>query len=101
MEFFTLLRKHFALCGIASAKKSSKIHPLNAKNAIVFILNCVYVTSTIAALNEANSFDERMDIYFQYFSASGCGIIYEVIVSKTPKLFEFINNLAETVNKSE
>lgn len=101
MESFALLRMHLQMCGIEVSNNTSKIHPFNVKNLKVFILVCATVSLIAISINEANTFDDYMDVLFRSVSMGACGIIYEIIVWKTTKLFEFINILAETVSNSE
>lgn len=52
-------------------------------------------------LNEANTIDECIDILFQSVSSGVLAIMYEIIVWRTAKLFEFINGLEDIINESE
>lgn len=101
MQYFELLRKHFAMCGIEISQRSSKTHPFSVKNSTIFILVCINVSTIAIMLKEAHTFDEYTDILFRSVSGGTCGIFYEIIVWKTPKLLEFINSLEDTVNTSE
>lgn len=101
MEFFTIFRKHLAMCGIEVPKKSPKTHPFNVKNVCVFTLLCVSSTLIVLSIDETVSFDERAYFLFHSFSQSICGIIYEIIVWKSSKLFEFIDKLGDLVKESE
>lgn len=101
MEIFKFIGQHLALCGIAISKESTKIYPFNAKNVTVFTLVFVFAILFVIMLNEANTFDECTDILFRTVSTATCGLVYLIIVCKTSKLFKFINDIAETVNKSE
>lgn len=98
MEFFELIRKHLAMCGI---EKSTKNHPFNVKNSTVFILIGVLITLTAVPLKEANTFNESTNILYQIVSNGSCAIVYEIIVWKTVELIEFINGLANIVEASE
>lgn len=101
MEYFTIFRRHLAMCGIEVSKKSSKIHPFNVRNVSVFTLLCVSSTLIVLSLDETVSFDERTYFLFHSFSQGICGIIYEIIVWRSSKLFEFIDILADMVKESE
>lgn len=101
MEIFELLRKHFALCGVSYPQKPPNKHPLNVKNSSVLVILYIFVALIAISLNEAESFDELTDTVFRSVSISVCGIFYVIIVWKTSKLFEFIDNLDETVKTSE
>lgn len=101
MPCFELLRLHFAMCGIKVLRGSSKKHPFNVKNLTIFLLICANVTLIGVLLNEATSFDDIVDISFRGGSDATCGIVYVIIVWKTSALFEFVDNLADTVNTSE
>lgn len=101
MVTFTLIRSHFAMCGVAISQKAPNKHPINVKNSTVFILLCVFITLIAISLNEAKTFDESIDISFRCVSNSACDIVYAIIVWKTSKLFEFINSLADIVKESE
>lgn len=101
MDIFHLLRKHFTMGGIEISQKLSKNHPFNVKNMTFFILFCISICLTVLSLTEADTFDECTDILFRSVSAGVCGIIYEIIVWKTSKLYGFVNNLADAVNESE
>ena len=89
------------MCGIGIAKKSSKNHPINVKNASVSILNCVSATSITILINEANTFDEYTDILFRSVSMATCGILYEIFVWKTTNLVEFINSFEDIIKASK
>lgn len=101
MESFELLRTHLGMGGIMISQKSSKTHPFNVKNSTIFLLLCVTAILIAIASNQADSYDEYIDILFQSVSIGACAIPYVIIVWKTPILFEFINCLADTVNTSE
>lgn len=101
MEFFELLRKHFVMCGIEISKKSTKNHPFNEKNLKIFMLVCLHVILFAVMLIESDSFGDSTYMVFQTFSTGSCGICYIIIVWTTSNLFEFINNVADTVNESE
>lgn len=101
MELFALLRNHFVASGISVSENSSKSQPFNVKNSTVFVLLCLTVSLMGASITEANSFDERTDICFKSVSIGLCCIVYVMIVWKTSILFEFIDNLDETINESE
>lgn len=94
METFELLQKHLAMCGIRQK------HPFNVKNSTVVLLLCLYIVLISVLLNETNTFQECTDIFFRVISIGSFGIIYEIIAWKTLKLFEFIHNLAHTVQAS-
>ena len=101
MESFVLLRKHLAMCGIEISQKPLENHQINVKNSTVFILLCGNITLSALTINEMNTFKEYTDIVFRSVSIGVCGILYEIIVWKTSKLFKFINNLEDTVNTSK
>lgn len=101
MEFFTLIRQHFAMCGIVVSRKTSYSHPFNLKNSKVFILASLFAILAAASLNEANGFDMHTNILFRSFSIGTCGILYEIIVWKTSQLFEFIDSSADIIGSSE
>lgn len=84
--------------GIANAPKN---HPFNVRNSTVSILTCASSTFIALSLNDANTLDECTDILLKSVSIGVCGILYEIIVWNTSKLFEFIKSLADTVNESE
>lgn len=98
---FALFRKHFAMCGIKTSQNSLKTHPFNVLNLTIFIFVCLYIALNTILLKEANGFDKCADILFRSVSISICCIDYVIMVCATSKLFEFINNLADTVNESE
>lgn len=89
------------MCGIEAPQKSPKTHPFNVKNVSVFALLCVSSTLIVLSIDETVSFDERAYFLFHSFSQSICGIIYEIIVWKSSKLFEFIDKLGDLVKESE
>lgn len=101
MPCFELLRQHFAMCGIEALQGSSKTHPFNAKNLTIFLLICANVTLIGILLREATAFDEIVDISFRGGSDATCGIVYVIIVWETSALFEFVDDLADTVETSE
>lgn len=101
MENFELLQKHLALCGIEMSNNLLKNQSLNLKNLAVALLLCLYISLISVLLNETNTFEEGTDIFFRIISIGSFGIIYEIIVWKTSKLFEFINSLAGIVQASE
>lgn len=101
MKIFELLRKHFALCGIAISQTSSKTHPFNVKNFTIFTLLCVTVSLTALSLKDASTFDECRNVLFQSVSFGACAILYAIIVLKTGKLFAFISSLSDTIEGSE
>lgn len=101
MDFFAILRNNLAMGGIKNLQKSTKIHPFNVINSTVSILLCATVSSIALSFNEANTFDECIDILYRSVSIGICGIIYEIIVWRTSKLFGIIDSLADTVNASE
>lgn len=101
MEIFALLRKHLAICGIELTQKPSPSHPFNVKNLIVVILLYVFVILSIASLNEANTYEDYTDILYLSVSIGVCGIVYVIIVWKSPELLRFLDSLAEIVNESE
>lgn len=77
-----------------------KPHPFNGKNSTVWVLLCIYVSFIAFLLTEVNTFVECTDILFRSVTISSFGMIYEIIVSRTNKLFEFINRVDETVQTS-
>lgn len=102
MEIFELLRNHFAMCGIEISQKPPINQPFNAKNSTIFTLVCVTISLTIVfLLNEVNTFGESAELLFRIVSFCTCAILYVIIVWRTSKLLEFIDNLADTVNASE
>lgn len=100
MEFFALIKMHFAMCGIEISQKSSKSHHLNSKNLTLFCLICLNVTLYTVPLKDANSFDECTDILYRSISLGLCGIFYLIIVIKTSKSLQFLSNLADTYKAS-
>lgn len=101
MDVFAVFRKHLATGGIEISQKLLNNHPINVKNAIIFILVCVNASFTALTLTSESSFDECTDILFRSVSLGVVGILYEIIVWNTAKLFEFIDSLADTVKESE
>lgn len=101
MEFFTLIRKHFVMCGIEISQKSTKRFPINVQNASVFILVCVTITLAILSLNGTSSFDERTDIWNRACGMGTCAFVYMIIIWESPALFKFIDDLDETINASK
>lgn len=101
MDSIELLRNQIEMGGIKSSPEPSRIHPFNVKNLTFFMLMCVSVGSGIVAFNQANSFDECTDILFKTVSTGVWSVLYEMVVWKTSKLLEFVNNLANNVNESE
>lgn len=99
MESFELIRTHLATSGIEISQKSLKTHSFNARNSTIFIFVCLNSSLTAATLGKASTFDECVDILFQSVSLGTCGIIYVIIVWKASKLFQFIDNLANTVDE--
>lgn len=101
MNIFELLRKHFAMCGIAISQQSRKYYPFNVENTTVLIINCIFVSLTTILLTEVNTFVECTNILYKGTSIGVCGILYVCMVWKTSNLLEFINSLADTVEESE
>lgn len=101
MNFSALIQSHLAKCGIELSQKSSKNHPLNVKNSMIFTLVFAAFCLTAYSFTEANTFDESMNILFQSVGIYVCGTFYAIMVWSTSKLFELINHLADTVKESE
>lgn len=102
MEFFVLLRKHLAMCGIKISQQSSKNRLFNVKNLLCSVLNSLNVVLVLVTLNGAsNSFDDSTNMIFQSFGTGTCAACYLIIVWKSSKLFDFINSLADMVECSE
>lgn len=101
MEFFSIIRKHFGMCGIQSSRKSPKGHSINIKNSTVIIVSSLYAALTAASLSEANGFDESTNIVFRSFSMFACIIVYGIIVWNSSKIFEFIESVDDTVRASK
>lgn len=98
MNIFVLLRTQLEMCGIKIARKS---WPFNMKNATVSFLLYLYVILNALTLNETSTFDEWIEILFRSVSIGICGIVHVIIVWKTSELFQFIDNLTNSVDKSE
>lgn len=101
MEFFTVIRTHFGMCGIRSSKKSPKSLSFNLKNSTVFILACLSAALTAASLCEANGFDESTNIVFRSLSMFACNIVYGILVWNSSKIFKFIESVDNTVEASK
>lgn len=101
MDVFSLMQMHLAMCGIEISSKSSKYHPLNVKNSIMFNLIIASVIVTVLSLNDTTNFNECADVFFRSVSIGICGIVYAIIVSKTSNLSKFISSLADAVEFGE
>lgn len=101
MESFELVQSHLEMSGIAISQKSPKDHPFNVKNSTIFILVCLYSILNASSLHEASSFVECTDILLTSVSMGTLAVVYEIIVFKTSKLFDFINDSADIVGERE
>lgn len=101
MEIFKLLQRHLDMCGIAISQKTSKNHPINVKNSRILIIIYTSFVCVIVLLNEAETFDECIDVLIRSTSVGTIGVLYSIIVWKTSILFEFIKSLADVVEESE
>lgn len=91
------------MCGIKISQKSPEIHSFNVINLTVFILLCLYVGCIALLLTDTEimTFNEYTDMFFRIGTIGTFGMVYEIIVSKMSKLFEFVNSLADIVQASE
>lgn len=102
MECFKSFRKHLAMHGIEiSQKPLDNQRAFNVKNSTIFTLTHLYASLIGVLLNDSNTFGERTDIFFRIVTVVSLGMIYEIIVSKTKKLFEFIKSIDDAVLTSE
>lgn len=101
MESIVLMRKHLALCGADIVQKSTQNHPFNVRNVAILFLNCATVSLVVLSFNQTTDYEKRIDVLLQSISTGACGIITEIIVWKTPKLFEFFNTISDTIKNSE
>lgn len=101
MQVFALIKKSFETVDIKPYKTNQK-SPLNVKNSLclsVIIIN--FCLSLIYVSIEANSFGEYVNSWFIVSSEVIEIINFINIIWKTPKLYEFFDNLEDTIAKSK
>lgn len=101
MEIFAILRNQLTICGIAIAQKLPSNNPFNLRNSTVSLSLYLYISLIVLSLDVSSTFDEWIYILFRSVSMGTCGFAYLIIVWKTAELFEFINNVSETVDERE
>lgn len=100
MESFKLLRTHLEMCGIV-LPKTPKMHPFNAKNLTVIILDSTSVYLYVNLIRSANTFEEYTVVIYNTASACFCTTVFTFITWKTSELFQFIGNLDNVISSSE
>lgn len=101
MKFFRKIQECFAVIGINSHQSIQKC-PLNARNAVCFLVFVLNLVSSIAYLLwEAKNFGEYSNAAFSISGATICGATMATFIWMMPNLFRFFTSVENIANKSK
>lgn len=101
MDIFPVFREHLAMCGIIVEKLPLNSHSINLYSAKVIVLACFYGISIVKLVDEANTFEEYTDILNRMILVNLFTISYIDIVCKTSELIKLVDNLENSIKRSE
>ena len=101
MILFDTVKSHFTVMGVNSVQAKRK-NPLNFKNVTVILMTSIEGTlSGIFVFCEANSFREYVESIFVFSTIFIVNIVFLHFIWNMSKVFELMNNIEKTVNKSK
>lgn len=99
MKLFRIIQKNFAILGITSAQSIQK-HPFNRQIVLLYsIYGSTWISSVLFLFQKANTFEEYTNNIYITSAAAIVMFSFTIIVFKMSKLFEFVNNLGESVER--
>lgn len=98
MESFALFRKHLAMSGIILQQAPHSLHSFNLKNSTVIVLASLLGISVAKQLDEANTFEEYIDVVYRVASVVMFILFYVNNVWKTPEMIRFVDRIEDSIN---
>lgn len=101
MEIYQIIKDLYRLVGIIPPVSSER-HPFNRKNLLVLsIFSAIVLSENIFFFFNAENFQEYIDSFYVVFTVDTAWWNYAAIVWEMSKIYEFIENLENTIKKSE
>lgn len=99
MIIFQSVQKYFAILGVNPPIGEQVLTKKNSLTLILF--GCVTIAGNKFLLFDASNFQEYIDCFYTTCTMTLVGINYAIVVWKTVKLFELIDNFQMVVQRRE
>ena len=102
MKVLKIFQRNFPMLGICPRSESSEKNSLNSKNKFVLFASIDGIISCCVHLAYiADSFEDYTNSIYSISATLTCTICYASMIWKMPTLFRFIDELEQTLDKSE
>lgn len=101
MKLFQTIQNKFAILGISS-HQSTQEQPFNQRIILVYLIyGCSCILSNVYLFRKAQTVEEYTNCIYIATATTMLTLFFSIVVYKMPKLFKYIENVENIVERGE